>query len=181
MARPRRDGLPPKAPNRRKLTDSFLRGLKAEDRCVIVWDEKVRGLAIAAYPSGTRTWKCIYSFRGRKRWYTVGPADVIELDEARKMAAKILLTVATGVDPQAERRANRSADTFEELQARYLDEYAKKNNRSWRQADKLIRRNVMPRWAKLKAADISRADVKAIMSGIESPSTANQVVFWSLS
>ncbi len=44
--------------------------------------------------------------------------------------------VAKGKDPQADRRAHRQLGTFEELASRYVEEYAKKKNRSWEQAAK---------------------------------------------
>ena len=48
--------------------------------------------------------------------------------------------------------------------------------RSWRQADALIGRHVLPRWAKLQASTITRGDVKAMMARIDAPIAANQVL-----
>src|SRR4029077_7471007 len=76
----------------------------------------------------------------------------------------------------AEKKAQRGAGTFGELHARYLEEHAKRRNKSWPQADALIRRNIMPRWGKLDASTITRGDVKAMMARIEAPSVANQVL-----
>jgi integrase len=81
---------------------------------------------------------------------------------------------ATDQDPQAERQAERSKGTFEELHTQYLEQYAKKKNKSWHQADKLVRRNLLPRWGKLKASSITRSDVKAAIAHIESESVQNQ-------
>jgi integrase len=92
------------------------------------------------------------------------------------LAANVLLRVATDVDPQVEGKAQRSAGTFDQLQARYLKEYAKRRNRSWQQADKLVRRNLLPHWGKLPAASIARVDVKAAMARMASPSVANQTL-----
>ena len=64
--------------------------------------------------------------------------------EARTMAAEAMLVVAKNGDPAAERRAERGSGTFAELQGRYLEEHAKKHNKSWKQADALIRRYVLP-------------------------------------
>jgi integrase len=83
--------------------------------------------------------------------------------------------VAKGEDPQAEHKAQRISGTFQELADRYRA-HAMKRNKSWRQADYLIRANVLPRWSKLHAANITRADVKTLIAGIEAPSTANQVL-----
>jgi integrase len=118
--------------------------------------------------------ECVYSHHGRPRWLRLGDVS-IGLAEARQLAAEAMLQVARGKDPAAERRAERSAGTFEELAEKYL-ERAKRKNKSWRQADNLIRRYVTPRWAKLQAASITRADVKAAMGRIEAPVLANQVL-----
>ena len=92
------------------------------------------------------------------------------------MAAETMLHVARGNDPVAEKRAQRSSGTFADLVQRYLDEHAKKNNRSWRQADALVRRFALPRWRDSQAASISRTDVKTMMSTIEKPSVATQTI-----
>jgi hypothetical protein len=81
--------------------------------------------------------------------------------------------VDDGEDPQADKQAERSDGTFEELANAYVEEYAKKN-KSWRQAKNLIDRNLIPRWGKLKAAAITRADVKSAIGKIEAPIVANQ-------
>jgi hypothetical protein len=100
----------------------------------------------------------------------------MDVDTARRQAAEVLLKVQTGVDVQAERQAQRGSGSFEELANRYRDEYAKHKNKSWRQPDALIAKNLMPRWAKLQAASISRSDVKSALAAIESGSTAAQTL-----
>jgi integrase len=176
MARPRQDGRPSRESNRRKLTDNFVERLKPEERHYLTWDERIRGLVIVVYPSGTKVWKVIYSSEGRLRWYTIGTFGAIDLSAARKIAQGILLRVAEGSDPQAEKAAKRGQGTFEELVDRYFAEHARKHNRSWQASDRLIRRNIMPRWAKLRAASITRADVKAAIGAISSEAVANQTL-----
>ena len=127
-------------------------------------------------PTGARAWKCIYSHHGRPRWLHLGDAGAIGLADARTLAAEAMLAVARGKDPAAEKRAERGAGTFAELAERYVEHYAKRRNKSWAQGDKLIRRHALPRWGKLQAASISRADVRAMMSRIEAPVLANQVL-----
>lgn len=175
MARPRRDGTPPRAPNKRKLTDTFVHTVRPETSVQHVWDLKLRGLVLAIQPSGTKSWKCVYSRLGRPRWMHLGNAGSIGLSDARRLAGRIMFQVAEGKDPAAERAALRIAGSFEELADRYR-EHAMKRNRSWKQADKLVRRYLLPRWGKLRAADISRSDVKALFAQIEAPILANQVL-----
>ncbi|WP_213288068.1 hypothetical protein [Bradyrhizobium sp. sGM-13] len=40
--------------------------------------------------------------------------------------------------------------------------YGEKKNKSWKAADKLIKRYVLPSWGKLRAADISRGDANKL-------------------
>ena len=161
---------------KRDLTELFLQKLQPQPRRFLVWDGKQRGLALAVRPNNRRSWKCIYSVRGRVRWYTIGPADVISLAEARKRAAKIRVAVADGKDPQAEKRAERGVGTFGELARRYVEEYAKGRNKSWAQADYLVRSHLLPRWGKLLPSHITRDDVKRLKAAIKAPIVANQTL-----
>jgi Arm DNA-binding domain len=91
--------------NKRKLSEIFLQKLKPEAKPFLVWDEYQRGLAIRVQPSGHKSWKCIYSFRGRPRWYHIGDAAAIDLADARKLANRVMFRVAEGQDPAAEKQA----------------------------------------------------------------------------
>jgi integrase len=172
--RPRRDGRP-SAARKRKLTELFLRKLKPEGEAFNVWDLHQRGLVLRVQPTGHAAYKAVYSSRGRPRWYHVGEVGKIGLADARKIAARVMLQVAEGKDPAAERKAERGRGTFAELAERYLA-HAKKRNKSWQQADSLIRRYVLPRWGKLQSAAVTRVDVRAMMARIDAPILANQVV-----
>jgi integrase len=178
MPRPKRDGTPASAPNKRKLTDMFVTSVKPDAaRTVVVWDTKQGGLALSVQPTGSKSWKVIYHHSGRPRWYHLAAADAIGLADARKLANRIMLRVAEGVDPQAERMAERSRGTFEELAARYVNEFAKKRNKSWKQADALVRKYILPTWGKLRAPDTKRADVERILARLDdTPTLANQVL-----
>jgi integrase len=127
-------------------------------------------------PSGHKSWKCIYTHNGRPRWYHIGDATAIDLSDARKLAHRIMFAVAEGKDPAAEKKADRSKGTFEELATRYVEEYAKRRNRSWKQADALVRKHLTPRWGKLRAASITRSDVKTSIAKISAPIVANQTL-----
>jgi integrase len=165
----------PRPPNKSRLNSLTLRRLKPKAAAYLVWDNLQHGLAIQVHPSGTMAWKTIYSRQGRSRWFNIGRADAIGLADARKMAAKIMVQVAEGHDPQADRKAERNSGTFGELADRYRD-YAMKKNKSWKQADALVRRHLLPRWAKLPPANITRSDIKGIMARIGAPIVANQVL-----
>jgi integrase len=128
-------------------------------------------------PTGAKAFKAIYSRHGQPRWLNIGKTGAIGLADARKLAAKTMAAAAEGKDPAAEKKAERASGTFADLAVRYVEEYAKKNNKSWEQAAYLIRSYVVPYWSKLQAKSISRADVKALMRRLDNrPALANQVL-----
>jgi hypothetical protein len=159
-------------PNKRNLTELLVRKAKAEGTALNIWDLKERGLVLRVQPSGHRAFKAVYSIGGRARWFHIGN---VHLADARKMAQQVRFDVAHGKDPAAERRAERNSGTFAELAERYVSEHAKKKNKSWAQADYLVRRHLLPRLGKLGANSVLRKDVRAAVGRIESPSVANQV------
>jgi integrase len=158
---------------RRTLNERLLQTVKPQARVYLIWDAGTRGLALSVRPNRRKTWKFIYAFRGRTRWFTIADADALPLADARKRARELRVQVDQGIDPQAEKKAKRSAGTFGELAERYRDEYAKKQNKSWPQAAALVNRFLIPRWGKLRATDVTRADVEAIITGIDKPALAN--------
>jgi integrase len=163
---------PKRAVRKQRLTELAVRRAKPG----IIWDAHTRGLALRTQPTGRKSWYCVYSRHGRPRWYRIGHADVLSLGDARTKALDVMTAVAHGKDPAAEKKAERGAGTFAELAARYVEEHAKKTNKSWPQADKLIRRYVLPRWGKLQATGVTRDDVKQLMTRVGAPILANQVL-----
>ena len=163
MPRPKRAAL------KRRLTELAVRKLKPGPHAYLIWDTQQRGLAIRVQPTGARHGSAsIRTTAGRAGCTWATPA-AIGLADARTLAAEAMLAVARGKDPAAEKRAERGAGTFAELAARYLESYAKKRNKSWRQADTLVQRYLLPRWGKLQAASITRGDVRAMMARIDAP------------
>jgi integrase len=159
-----------------RLRELTVRNAKPGAKAYMLWDETQRGLGLRVLPTGSKSWKAVYSRSSGPRWYHIGNADSISLADARLKAAEIMVAVAKGHDPQAERKAERGAGTFAELAAKYVVQHAKKHNKSWKQADTLIGRYVLPRLGKLQATTITRTDIKTMLSRIEAPILANQVL-----
>jgi integrase len=160
------------------LSKAFVKTVQPDPaRAIMYWDMLQRGLALSVQPSGHRAWKCIYAVRGRgSRWYHLGNARAVSLADARRLAGRIMVQVAEGADPHADRLALRGRGSFEQIAQRYLEEHARKRNKSWRQADALVRKHLLPRWGKLDIGNIRRADVKVAIATIAAPVLANQVL-----
>jgi hypothetical protein len=67
MPRPKRDGTPAQAPNKRKLSALFINKIQPRERTFLIWDSHQKGLALSVLPSGKKSWKCIYRRNGRPR------------------------------------------------------------------------------------------------------------------
>jgi integrase len=173
MPRPKKDGSRAAQPRKTNFTELFVKKIKPEADPYNVWDSKERGLVLRVQPTGHRAFKFVYSFGGRPRWYSIGS---VGLSDARRIAARIRLAVAEGKDPIADRAAERGSGTFAELAQRYVEEYAKKKNRSWQQADYLVQKHLLPRWGRLSAKSITRSDVRAAIGKIAAPIVANQTL-----
>src|SRR4029077_15368982 len=151
--------------NKRRLTDAFVRTVRGDpDRVILYWDTLQYGLALSVQPTGHRSWKCVYTAKRSPRWIHLGNARAIPLVDARRLAARIMVQVAEGGDPYADRLALRGRRSFEQVAKRYLEEHARKRNKSWRQAEALVSRYLLPRWATLDIGSIRRPDVKSAIA-----------------
>jgi integrase len=163
---------PKRRARKQRLTELYVEKPKPG----LTWDTKASGLALRVQPGGSRSWVVVYSHHARSRWLTLGKFPAIGLADARKRALKEMSAVADGKDPAAEKKAERGAGTFADLHQRYLDGYAKRHNKSWQQADALIRRFAIPKWGKLQASAITRGDIKQMMTRIVAPVLANNTL-----
>jgi integrase len=159
------------------FTDAGVRDLEVRARRYEVYDV-FPGLLVRIEGSGTKTYYFRYSIRGRVRYCRIAKAAAMNASEARIRARKLSGAVADGRDPQAEKMAQRSTGfTFVELHRRYLEQCAKKYNKSWKDGDRLIRTNVMPFWGNLAAKDVTRAQVKELVGKLsDRPILANAVL-----
>jgi integrase len=174
MPRPRRDKQPPRETQRRKLTDRIVKTAKPEATRILIYDELQHGLALSVEPTAHKSYKLVYTFHGRPRWYNIGDVRSIGLAQARKRAKELLAAVVLGTDVQAEKARQRQAGTFGEVAERYVEQYSKRNNKSWKQADALVRTYLLPHWRMRPIVSITRTDMKEVLRRLR-PVLANQV------
>ena len=165
-----------------KLRQANVRALPYVGRGVkhqcIYWDEALACFGLRVYPSGQRVYVCAYRIRRRKRLALLGRADVLTLDQARKMAIPYLGKVAANEDPQAESDRLRSLKTIAELCSAYIENHAKKKRVSWKNDESCLRRRILPRLKARLAETIVTADIEPIHSeiGTQHPYAANSML-----
>jgi len=87
---------------------------------LIIRDEELKGFGLRITPQ-KKTYIVDSRVNGVKRRVTIGRCDLLSLEEARLKARQILLDMASGIDPTAEKRNEKVASiTLIELLEEYL-------------------------------------------------------------
>jgi integrase len=164
---------------RRSLTKRRVDAAKYEgegrSQCIL-WDAALPGFGLRIHPTGRKAFVLFYrTIAGSKRLYTVGRYPELTLDQARKRVRRLLVEVADGGDPAAERNRAREVSTVAELTREYLERHARVHKRHVRNDEQRIRDYIVPAWGGRKATAITRADVSAVHRkiGKRAPCAAN--------
>lgn len=137
------------------------------------------GLLLRVEHSGSKRWIQRVVIRGKRRDLGLGSASLVTLAEAREAAYENRKLARAGGDPLAEKRASQAVLTFEEA----AREVHRINLPTWRNAKhgaqfiSTLETYTFPRIGNAKVADITAADVLAVLQPIwlEKPETARRV------
>jgi integrase len=137
-------------------------------------DGLLAGLYLIVQPSGAKSWALRYRFRGRPRKFTIGSWPAIDLASARDLGRKALISAKQGNDPGDERKASHHAavmarrDTVAAVAAEFLERYAKANTReaTWRETERILNKEVLPRWGSRSIQEITRREVLELLDRI---------------
>ncbi len=94
-----------------KLTDTFLRGLKATGKVQKFADGG--GLYIHVSPTGGKLWRMAYSFDGKQKTLSLGAYPAVSLKDARQKREEAKEQRAKGIDPGAHKQAVKAASRAE--------------------------------------------------------------------
>ena len=106
-----------------KLTKQVLDKLiPVKGRDVLAWDGELRGFGVRIKPSGARSYIVQYrNAEGRSRRLTLGSANVLAPDVARKIAMQKLAEVSQGGDPAEVKQTARRKPTVADVCDWYLE------------------------------------------------------------
>jgi integrase len=132
-----------------KLTKAMVDriALPAGKSDAIVWDSDLPGFGLRLRAGGSRVWIVQYRVESSQRRESIGRADRVTVDEARKAAKRLLARVELGHDPVAEEReqAARRAETFGRFVDRFLAFKRKKlRPKSFTELERHLRRDAKP-------------------------------------
>ena len=134
------------------------------------------GLIIRVEPTGTITFYSLYRLHGQRRLLKHGEygRNKMSLAQAREAHASALAKVADARrgkdkarDPAVERDVRKAqaavGDTVSAFAQVYIELHAKVNKRSWKMDQRILDRDVLPFIGSFKLADLSRANVAAVL------------------
>ncbi|MEK8093375.1 integrase arm-type DNA-binding domain-containing protein [Methylocystis sp. IM3] len=152
-------------------------------------DGFLRGLYFVLQPSGTGSWAYRYRVAGKPKKLTLGAYPAIGLKAARELASDAATVIAKGGDPAAEKQSKKAAaraeerkesDAIERVVETFLERYARRNTReaTWRETERLLRREIAEPWKGRGLCEITRADLHARLDEIadRAPIVANRTL-----
>jgi integrase len=172
----------------KQLTALAVDNLKPTEKRREVPDGKIGGLFMIVQPSGAKSWALRYRIAGRPRKFTIGAYPKVDLATARKGAQEAAGDIAGGIDPASRKRASRLAQIAANSTARNIEtitgsfvqkHLAKKTKPSWaKEAERLLRVEIVGKWGKRNLAEITRTDVRRLLDDIaeRAPITANRTL-----
>lgn len=129
------------------------------------YDEREPGLVLAVTPTGTKTFYLYKRMDGRPERLMLGRFPDLTVENARKAAQEAKGQLATGTNPQKERRAIRDEMTFADLFKEYLEKYAKVHKRSWAYDEREVKK-FLTHWNSRKISSIDKAEVERLHTKI---------------
>ena len=154
-------------PSRRHPVDSLAPG--SRDR--FLWDTDLTGFGCKVTPAGRRVYVLQYRTKGQSwknapKRLTLGKHGEMTPDQARSLAADLLLDVKAGVDPSVARRRSDPL-TVADLVKRFHEDYLPNKKRppkpsTVRSYDSLIRCHVVPALGKRRVEEVTTADVERL-------------------
>jgi integrase len=167
-----------------KLDQKRLKGLKADEELVEIWDTEIKGLVFRMYPGGAKTYSFVYRMGGRghnSKWLKLGTFESLPLIRMRERAIECRAKVNAGIDPKAELEKKRAAGlTLADVASRFIEEHVKPNLALNSQNSYIssIRTYILPKLGRTPIKDLSRADVDQWFSKIKAnaPVTANRAL-----
>ncbi len=125
------------------------------------------GLGLRVGKTGRTTWFVMFRVKNDRTRFrkTLSKYPGMSLSEARIEARAVVAAADRGINPAKEKQIERKAPTFGELASEYLVKHAvQKKSRS--EDERIIKKDLLPKWKRIKAQEIKRRDVIRLLDSI---------------
>jgi len=160
-----------------KITKRLVDSVAADKDEVVIWDTDIPGFGFKVTATGRKTYFLYYrTGGGRQRKPTIGQHGELTAEQARSIAKKWAADAALGGDISGTRKAERRANTIEQLADRYLEEYAQLHKKAISvEADRsAINNHITPLLGSMKIKNVTRADVEQLKLAVRNGKTARR-------
>ena len=128
-------------------------------------DKQEKGLILTVTANGVKTFYLLKKISGKAYRLKISRFPDFNAKEARAKAVEYKNQIAKGLNPADEKRALSNEITFKELFDRYINDYAKHNNKGWRDEVRAVELKARHLYTK-KLSAISNDDMQRLFSKI---------------
>ena len=162
----------------RLLTDTLIKSAKPKAKPYPLPREA--GLFVMVYPNGSKLWRFAYTLGGRESMLSLGDYPTVSLAQARRAREDARRLVKAGIDPSAQRRAEKAANqtaaanTFRVWAQKWFE--AKRGGWSTASAEKArfyLESDLLPALGDRPMAEIKRADLVGLLRKLENRGAFN--------
>ena len=155
-----------------ELTDTEIKKAKAKEKAYSMGDGG--GLYLWVKPTGGKLWRWSYRFDGKEKLMSLGKYPDVSLAQARERHSEARKLFATGVDPMAQRKAEKTAEkaaienSFQSVAAQWLQHW--QDGKSPRHVEYIKRRmdaDILPRLGPRPIAEIEAPELVAMANAIQ--------------
>jgi integrase len=162
-----------------KFTDRSIQAIKPQEKRFEVWETNGKGFGLRVQPTGRKSWVFLYRFQGKVRRMTFGEYPGMGLADAHVAHANACKLLEKEIDPgtlgQAVKEEARTAPTVGDLVTEFIEKGLKlKGNRSWKEYERNLKKDVLPEWEHRKAKHIKKRDVILLLEKVLGRGAKNQ-------
>lgn len=148
---------------RKALNAKAIDALKPQAKRYEVHDLLCPGFSIRVFPTGRKVFSLKYRYGLKQRRLVLGVYPRTTLVQARDRAIEALRFVDEGTDPAARRR--QLGSRVEQICEDFIRQYARPRNRSWKEAERILKREFVAVHGQRDIRDVKRADILELMDG----------------
>jgi len=146
----------------RKLTDTFVGGLKPGPAIIRVWDIEVKGFGPRVTPTGHKSYVFQFTRESRKIQATIGNAKCWSCKDARERAREFRKLHEHRKDARGTQQEERSIKDLEDLVEAWREDYKPKLRPHSKASFESLLKRILPELGRRLVKDLALSDVEAL-------------------
>jgi len=160
------------------LYEKTVKNAKAPDGGrAMIWDSAIAedrsipgSFGIRVTGGGVKSWIIMFRIDGKQQYRKIGSYPALSLAAARDSAREALKSAGRGIDPirakAEEKRRVAKIRTVARAVDEFVDKYAKRNNRSWKEVERVLQVYVVPALGDRPLPSITASDIHGLLDAL---------------